>query len=91
MSAANQSRSDARTAYFDPARYRPNLHVAAKQTVTRLVLGRVGANARLVPVDGDGWNASSAGPTRAVKAIEVYALSFSLRPRNSSADRSSCM
>jgi len=37
LSAANQSRSDARVAYFDSAISRANLHVVAKRTVTRLV------------------------------------------------------
>ncbi|KAK2072440.1 hypothetical protein P8C59_006796 [Phyllachora maydis] len=38
MSAQNQSRSDARTSYWDPVAGRPNLHLAPGQTVTRLLM-----------------------------------------------------
>ncbi|KAL1876497.1 hypothetical protein Daus18300_002741 [Diaporthe australafricana] len=41
MSAANQSRSDSRTAYLDPVMDRPNLHVATEQMVTRVLLEEV--------------------------------------------------
>jgi choline dehydrogenase len=36
LSAENQSRSDARTAYLDPVVSRPNLHVLTNYTVTRI-------------------------------------------------------
>jgi choline dehydrogenase-like flavoprotein len=39
MHAQNQSRSDARTAYWDTID-RPNLHLATEQTVTRILLDR---------------------------------------------------
>ncbi|KAI1881318.1 hypothetical protein JX265_000144 [Neoarthrinium moseri] len=37
MSADNQSRSDARTAYLDPANSRPNLHLLTQTTATRIL------------------------------------------------------
>lgn len=39
LSPDNQTRSDARTAYYEPAVSRPNLHVATGQRVKRLRLG----------------------------------------------------
>lgn len=38
ISSANQSRSDARTTYFDAAIDRDNLHIATEQTVTLVLL-----------------------------------------------------
>ncbi|KAL0944494.1 GMC oxidoreductase [Colletotrichum truncatum] len=46
MSPSNQTRSDARTAYFDTAISRSNLHVVTGQTVKRLVLGLPGSPPR---------------------------------------------
>ena len=37
MSAWNQSRFDARTAYYDPVMSRPNLHLLTGHTVTRIL------------------------------------------------------
>lgn len=37
MNAKNQSRFDARTAYYDPVMSRPNLHLLNGHTVTRLL------------------------------------------------------
>ncbi|GKT47336.1 oxygen-dependent choline dehydrogenase [Colletotrichum spaethianum] len=56
MSPTNQTRSDARTGYFDPAISRSNLHVLTGQTVTRLILGLpssliTGGNRRIIGVD----------------------------------------
>lgn len=42
LSAANQSRSDARVAYFDTALDRPNLHLATEQMVTQILLAQEG-------------------------------------------------
>lgn len=39
LDARNQTRSDARTAYYDPAISRSNLHVLIGYSVTRLILG----------------------------------------------------
>ncbi|KAI0844742.1 putative GMC oxidoreductase [Daldinia vernicosa] len=39
MTAKNQSRSDARTAYLDPVLERPNLHLVTSHTVTRILHG----------------------------------------------------
>lgn len=38
IDARNQSRSDARVAYFDSVLDRPNLHVASEQRVTQILL-----------------------------------------------------
>ncbi|WYZ45167.1 hypothetical protein EsH8_VIII_000483 [Colletotrichum jinshuiense] len=46
MSPRNQTRSDARTGYFDPAIARPNLHVVTGQMATRLILGLPGSLVR---------------------------------------------
>ncbi|KAK1640860.1 GMC oxidoreductase-domain-containing protein [Colletotrichum phormii] len=46
MSPTNQTRSDARTGYFDPAISRSNLHVVTGQTVTRLIVGLPGSLAK---------------------------------------------
>lgn len=46
MSPTNQTRSDARTGYFDPAISRPNLHVVTGQTATRLIVGLPGSLAK---------------------------------------------
>lgn len=37
MNAWNQSRFDARTAYYDPVMSRPNLHLLTGHTVTRIL------------------------------------------------------
>lgn len=42
ISASNQSRSDARVAYFDNALERSNLHVASGQMVTQILLAQDG-------------------------------------------------
>lgn len=53
MSASNQSRMDSRTAYLDPVLYRPNLHLAVGQTVTRLLIESNGtANTAAPPFVG---------------------------------------
>ncbi|TDZ58601.1 Dehydrogenase xptC [Colletotrichum trifolii] len=39
MSPTNQTRSDARTGYFDSSIHRPNLHVVTGHTATRLLVG----------------------------------------------------
>ncbi|KXH40091.1 GMC oxidoreductase [Colletotrichum simmondsii] len=46
MSPTNQTRSDARTGYFDPAISRSNLHVVTGQTATRLIVGLPGSLAK---------------------------------------------
>ncbi|OLN87877.1 Pyranose dehydrogenase 1-like protein 1 [Colletotrichum chlorophyti] len=46
MSPTNQTRSDARTGYFDPAIPRANLHVVTGHTVTRLILGLPGSRTK---------------------------------------------
>ncbi|OHF02206.1 GMC oxidoreductase [Colletotrichum orchidophilum] len=46
MSPSNQTRSDARTGYFDPAISRSNLHVVTGQTATRLIVGLPGSLAK---------------------------------------------
>lgn len=46
MSPTNQTRSDARTGYFDPAIPRSNLHVITGQTATRLIAGLPGSLAK---------------------------------------------
>lgn len=42
LAALNQSRSDGRVAYLDQVLERSNLHVAAEQMVTRILLERGG-------------------------------------------------
>ncbi|KAJ0162546.1 Oxygen-dependent choline dehydrogenase [Colletotrichum tanaceti] len=56
MSPTNQTRSDARTGYFDSAISRSNLHVVTGQTATRLIVGlpvssAEGDQRRIVGVD----------------------------------------
>ncbi|KUI68761.1 Oxygen-dependent choline dehydrogenase [Cytospora mali] len=51
MSVQNQSRSDSRTAYFDTAIDRQNLHIATEQTVTQILLETVGEEQRAVGVE----------------------------------------
>lgn len=51
MSTQNQSRSDGRTAYFDPVIDRPNLDVATEQTVTQILLETVGQLQKAVGVE----------------------------------------
>lgn len=51
MSVQNQSRSDGRTAYFDPVIDRSNLHIATGQTVTRILLETVDQLQRAVGVE----------------------------------------
>ncbi|KAK1700021.1 GMC oxidoreductase-domain-containing protein [Colletotrichum godetiae] len=46
MSPTNQTRSDARTGYFDPAISRSNLHIVTGQTATRLIVGLPGSLAK---------------------------------------------
>lgn len=87
ISASNQSRSDARTAYFDTVLERSNLHIASGQMVTQILLA----------ADGDTSNASAGQLQRAV-GVEVsrsqsnpskpggladlrYLLAFSSLPR----------
>jgi hypothetical protein len=51
----NQTRSSARTGYYDPVVLRPNLHVATGQTVKRLMFGNntvFGKRSSKVPVIG---------------------------------------
>ncbi|KZL81691.1 gmc oxidoreductase [Colletotrichum incanum] len=43
MSPTNQTRSDARTGYFDPAVARSNLHILTGYTATRLIVGLPGS------------------------------------------------
>ncbi|KAI0469423.1 GMC oxidoreductase-domain-containing protein [Xylaria cf. heliscus] len=40
--AGNQSRADARTAYFDPVSSRPNIELLTGHTVTRILSGNIG-------------------------------------------------
>lgn len=47
MHPTNQSRSDARTGYFDPVISRTNFHVATSQHVTRVVTS-VGADGSVI-------------------------------------------
>ncbi|KAL2133538.1 hypothetical protein VTI74DRAFT_2191 [Chaetomium olivicolor] len=49
MSASNQSRMDSRRAYLDPVLHRPNLHLAVRQTVTRVLLEANATGAITVP------------------------------------------
>ncbi|GKT85546.1 GMC oxidoreductase [Colletotrichum tofieldiae] len=56
MSPTNQTRSDARTGYFDPAISRSNLHVLTGYTAMRLIMGLpssldTGGGRRIVGVD----------------------------------------
>ncbi|ROW09451.1 hypothetical protein VMCG_02192 [Cytospora schulzeri] len=51
MSVQDQSRSDGRTAYYDPAIDRSNLHVATQQTVTRILLETVDQLQKAVGVE----------------------------------------
>ncbi|KAK6957369.1 hypothetical protein Daesc_000153 [Daldinia eschscholtzii] len=44
MTAKNQSRSDARTAYLDPVLERPNLHLITGHAVARILYGKGGKN-----------------------------------------------
>lgn len=60
ISASNQSRSDARTAYFDTVLERSNLHIASGQMVTQILLA----------ADGVTSNASAGQLQRAV-GVEV--------------------
>lgn len=70
-SSTNQSRSDARTAYFDTAIDRNNLHVASEQTVSLVLLE---SSQRTLPIH---TNAPFHSLVRA-RGVEVIALIFLL-------------
>lgn len=61
MSVQNQSRSDGRTAYFDPVIDRSNLHIATEQTVTRILLETVDQLQKAVGVEVCGIRSSESG------------------------------
>ncbi|KAK6220309.1 gmc oxidoreductase [Colletotrichum tabaci] len=68
MSPTNQTRSDARTGYFDSAISRSNLHVVTGQTATRLIVGLPGSLAegdrrRIIGVD---FSSGSSGINKTV-------------------------
>ena len=56
----NQTRSDARRAYYDPVSSRPNLHVLVNSAVTRIIVEQISNPCPVRPPLGVGWNAAPA-------------------------------
>ncbi|KAF6801179.1 GMC oxidoreductase [Colletotrichum sojae] len=75
MSPENQTRSDARTGYFDPAISRPNFHVITGHTATRLMVGLPGSlNRGGRRILGVHFSSGPAGVNRTVTANKEVIL-----------------